>query len=161
MDQTQPQPSDADAMELHALVSSIAAYIDSPAFIAKAVGHDALAVARRNRDLPALRHYDKLFPTGANPRHIVAAVRTAALFDNGLPEITVEQVESHAIVAGSLQAVTSENSVSLRKIALTHPGQSDLIVELIENRGIEDHGQIMDLLAQARTSTIPLHDGVL
>lgn len=154
--------SDTGAAEMLTLVSSLDSYMDSEAFVPKAVGYDALAVAKRDQDLVALRLYNLLFPSGANIRHIKDAVKTAKLFTNGgLADLTVEQVESHAIVAKAIEGATGIIATSIKKIALMHPGQGDLIVELITEREISDPDQIRDILAQADAVSSPLHDGVL
>jgi hypothetical protein len=154
--------SDTGAAELLALVASLDSYMDGPAFLPKAVGYDALAVAKRDQDLIALRLYNRLFPTGANVRHIKDAVTTAKLFPNGgLADLTVEQVETHAIVAKAIEGATGAAATRIKKIALMYPGQGDLIVELIAEREISDPDQIRDILAQAKSVSTPLHDGVL
>jgi hypothetical protein len=154
--------SDTGAAELLALVASLDSYMDSDDFIPKAVGYDALAVAKRDQDLVALRLYNLLFPSGANIRHIKDAVKTAKLFPNGgLADLTVEQVETHAIVAKVIEGATGPEAKRIKKIALMHPGQGEFIVELIVDREIGDPDQIMGILAQSGAVSTPLHDGVL
>lgn len=154
--------SQAGAKELLTLVSKLDSYMNSDAFIPKAVGYDALAVAKRDQDLVALRLYNRLFPSGANVRHIKDAVKTAKLFPNGgLADLTVEQVETHAIVAKAIEGATGPEATRIKRIALTHPGQGEFIVELIVDREIGDPTQIMEILAQSGAVSTPLHDGVL
>jgi hypothetical protein len=148
-----------DAKELLTLAASLDSYMNGPDFIPKAVGHDALAVAKRNQDLFSLRHYNRLFPSGANVRHINDAVRTAKRFPNGgLADLTVEQVETHAIVA---KAIEGSETLPIKRIALMYPGQGDFIVELIADREIGDPDQIREILDQSGAVSTPLHDGVL
>lgn len=154
--------SQEGARELLTLVVSLDAYMNSDDFIPKAAGYDALAVAKRNQDLVSLRHYNRLFPSGANARHIKDAVKTAKLFPNGgLADLTVEQVETHAIVATAIGGASGDVAARIKKIALTHPGQGEFIVELIVDREISDPTQIMEILAQSGAVSTPLHDGVL
>ena len=154
--------SDADAAEMTKLCISLMDYMNGPGFIPKAVGFDALAVAKRNQDLYSLRHYDRLFRTMTPARDVRDAVATGKTFPNGgLPEITVEQVESHAIVANRIKGATGTITNRIKKLALTHPGQGDFIVELIAEREIGDPDQIKAILAEVKDTPAALNEGTL
>lgn len=151
-----------DAKELLMLVASLDAYMSDPDFAPKAVGYEALATAKNGQDLFSLRLYHRLFPSGANVRDIKDAVKTAKLFRHGgMADLTVAQVETHAIVAKAIKGASGPEATRIRKIALMYPGHGDFIVELIVDREIGDPTQIRAILAQTGAVTTPLHDGVL
>lgn len=155
--------SPEDAAEIRALIRSVVTFIDSDAFVAKAVGHDAVAVAKLDKDLVALRNYDYLFPTGANPRDIVSAVKSGSHFPNGgLSGITVEQVEAHAIVCDAFRGATRRQTIEIKKLALMNPDKADLIAEIMTERGIADADQIAGIIAQSPSAAPkPMGKGVL
>lgn len=154
--------SQEDATELMALVSGLDAYMDRPDFIPKAAGYDALAIAKRDQDLFSLRHYSRMFTTGANVRDIVKAVATAKLFPNGgLTDLTVEQVETHAVVAQAIYGASGQAAKGIKRLALKYPGRGETIVELIADREIGDPEQIEAILTQTSEVGTPLHNGIL
>jgi hypothetical protein len=149
--------------EMHTLVTRLANYIDGPEFTAKAVGFDSLAVAKRYQDLYALRLYDRLFPSGMNPRDIREAVATSKQIPGGLPELTLEQITGHAAVWKAMKDGNHEGLErnEIKVLALEFPGHSDLIVELMDARGMRTAGEIKEFLAQTGESVIPLCSGLL
>lgn len=149
--------------EMRQLVERIADYMDGPDFPAKAVGYDALAVAKKYQDLYSLRLYDRLFPTGAPARDIVNAVRASKRLPGGLPELTLEQVASHATVWKAMKDgnYTGLEGNAITELALEYPGQTELIVDLMMNRQMDKADQIRDFIVQVGDEVVPLHNGLL
>jgi hypothetical protein len=151
-----------EAVEMQELVEGLYRRFEAPEFILKPAAYDAMALAKRDKDLEALRLYDRLMIIGIHPKEVKHAVTTSKKIAGGFPEMQIANVKSHtAVQVEVMSEVTYSVWMQIKVLALLFPAQSDLIIELVKERGVKDVEQIRSVLEQSTGTATPLLSGTI